>query len=132
MEEFTNPTGLKIFNSLFAFIFAGASFFFLNHVHAGIWATVLPIGLLISAFLIAANQVKTKIMVSADNIVSITAFSRKELSTAKRWYLGCPSWFVGGLMRDARTPHFLAFAQHSRQSTMQSALPALVIQSYLV
>jgi len=91
MEEFTNTTGMKIFYSAIAVFMIGFSFFLLNidHSKAGNGVLAIPVFLILFALLILISQFRRKIIISADNIVSINAFGKKEILTSN--IKGCRS-----------------------------------------
>ncbi|HEY4322782.1 MAG TPA: hypothetical protein VGN20_02320 [Mucilaginibacter sp.] len=84
MEEFTNSTGMKIFYGAIALFMIGFSLFLFNmdHSKAGNGVLAIPVIFVILALVILVSQFKRKIIISADSIVSINAFGRKELPTA--------------------------------------------------
>lgn len=84
MEEFSISTGWKIFFcGIAAVIIIFSVYLFTNsHSHAGNGVLALPVAFILLAILIIGTQLKTKVIISADTIVSITLFGRKELATA--------------------------------------------------
>ncbi len=84
MEEFTPSTGWKAFHGAIAAVMIGLSLFLFttNHPKAGNAVFIIPIVIFLFAALIIISQIKRKIIVSADKIISITIFGRKELLTA--------------------------------------------------
>lgn len=80
-QEYTTSTGFKIFyGAVAAFMVGFALFLFsLDHSKAGPAVLLIPIFLLVFAVFIILNQIKSKIIISADYIIRINAFGRKEL-----------------------------------------------------
>ncbi|WP_259070834.1 hypothetical protein HDF24_23660 [Mucilaginibacter sp. X4EP1] len=84
MEEFTNSTGYKIFYSVAAIILIAFSIFLclLDHSKTGSGILVIPVVMILLAFWIILSQIRRKIIISADSIISISAFGTKEIPAA--------------------------------------------------
>ncbi|WP_426668626.1 hypothetical protein ACPPVU_20625 [Mucilaginibacter sp. McL0603] len=80
-QEFTISKGLKIVYSALAIFLAGFAFFLfsLDNSKAGPVGLLIPIFLLIFAFIIIVNQVRSKVIISDISITRISVFSNKEL-----------------------------------------------------
>lgn len=84
MEEFSNSVGWKIFYSILAIFMIGFSLFLLNigNSKAGNRVLAIPAFLVLFAVLLVVNKFRSKIIISADSIISINMFGFKELNTA--------------------------------------------------
>ncbi|TWJ02569.1 hypothetical protein JN11_01542 [Mucilaginibacter frigoritolerans] len=84
MEEFTNSRGYKIFYSIAAFLMIAFALFLLSldRSRTGDGLLAFPIVIFLLALWIIVSQIRRKIIISADGIISINAFGTKEIPTA--------------------------------------------------
>jgi hypothetical protein len=82
--EYTVSTGMKVFYGAIAVFMAGFALFLFNigHPHTGPAILLFPAFILLFAVVIVISQLKRKIILSADLIVKVDIFGRKELPTA--------------------------------------------------
>jgi hypothetical protein len=84
MEEFTNSRGYKIFYSIAAILMIAFALFIslLDHSRTGNGILVIPAVVFVLALWIIISQIRRKIIISADSIISINAFGTKEIPAA--------------------------------------------------
>ena len=84
MEEFTNAIGWKIFYSVIGVIMLVFSIFLFTSVtdRGSTLLIAFPVIILLFGLFIIASQIKNKVMISADSIIKVSVFGRKELTTA--------------------------------------------------
>jgi hypothetical protein len=80
-QEYTVSIGMKIFfGAISAFMFAFAIFLFANfHSATGPEVLLIPFIILVGSALIILNQIKRRIVITADAVLSVNLFRRKEI-----------------------------------------------------
>jgi len=84
MEEFRNATSLKIVNCILATVIVGVSLFLftIDFSRSGYGFLIFPIFFLLLAVFIVLNVFRRSISISAEKIIVISIFYRKEVNTA--------------------------------------------------
>jgi len=82
-QEFSNSKGYKIFYSIAAFLMIGFALFLLSldRSRTGDGLLAFPTVIFLLALWIIVSQIRRKIIISDDGIISINAFGTKEITT---------------------------------------------------